>query len=144
MPQQTQHSQYTVDPCLSVDSALDSALPQHQGNSSSSVSDSSSAVTESSTPNGVIASNVAARDVSVDNSKNFDPPAIDFKVGDRVLIDCPGLTGVHGKVGTIKRFKLYQEQLPLAEVQIPGRKKRNDAQLTWLRPAPPEPLEDET
>jgi len=140
--QQTQHSQYTVDPCLITDSALGSSLPQQQGNTTSSVSDSSSAVTESSTPNGVLASNLAARDVTVDNSKNFAPPPIDFKVGDRVLIDCPGLTGVHGKVGTIKRFKLWQEKLPLAEVQIPGRKKRDDAQLTWLRPAPPEEPED--
>ena len=129
--QWTQQPDSKRDFGLTLDSAVDSAGTK-QGNTTSSVSDSSSAVTESSTPN-------------VDNSKNFDPPSVDFKVGDRVLIDCPGLTGVHGKVGTIKRFKLWQEQLPLAEVQIPGRKKRDDAQLTWLRPAPPEePLEDRT
>lgn len=119
-PQHTQHQEQAKVSRLNVASTIGSTKTQHR-DADPSINESPSSVTDSSNADGVLASTVAGGSVTIDNSrKNFDPPSVDFKVGDRVLIDCPGLTGVHGKVGTIKRFKLWQEKLPLAEVQIPG------------------------
>jgi hypothetical protein len=86
---------------------------------------------------GSVATGVA-NDFTVDNSKNFPPGASvhDFKIGDRVLIDFPG-SKRHGKVGEIVRLKTW-EGLEKADVRLPDEKRLWEAQLKWLRPAPPE------
>ncbi|MUL39322.1 DUF3854 domain-containing protein [Gloeocapsopsis dulcis] len=75
-------------------------------------------------------------DNSVKNFGNSNPNKHKFKVGDRVQIDCPG-SKYHGKIGTITRFK-QDHALQLADIRFPRVSRAWEAQISWLRPVPPE------
>lgn len=144
-PQPTQHQETVSDSRLNIGSTSDSTPPQ-QGSAEnitaspsnsmnySPISDVSSVVVNPAVSVGISGEG----DVIAGNStKNFDPTHHDFKIGDHVKVDCPGLK-THGKEGEIIRLK-EREGLKLADVQILGQKRCCEAQLTWLHPLPPEP-----
>lgn len=58
-------------------------------------------------------------------------PEEPLKVGDRVVIDCPGLKR-HGLTATIVRIKI-ESGLVVADLNVPGENRHWEAQLNWLR-----------
>lgn len=70
-------------------------------------------------------------------TKNFrsGTGVFDFKEGDRVVIDCPGLKA-HGKVGEIMRLKEGEQGIKLADVQLPDTQRCIEVQLAWLHSVP--------